>query len=148
MQKGILILILSLLILPSFAFAFTTPNVWDPSILKGPLVTCTGNGGASPNGGNTQACQSLCDLIYTFINVIYFAIALVLWILAPIFFGVSGIMFLLSGASPELRSTAKKSLTGTVWGIIIVLCSWLIVNTIVTFFGITGIGGFGASICQ
>jgi len=142
MQKGTLIVILSLILIPSFAFAFTAPNVWNPGILKGPFVTCTGNGA---NG--TTACTSLCDLIYTFINVAYFAIAFVMWILTPIFFGVSGIMFMLSGANPEMRSTAKKTMTGTVWGIVIVLCSWLIVNTFITAIGISGVGGFNQTVC-
>ena len=144
MKKATLIITLSILILPSLAFAFTAPNVWDPTILKGPLITCSGSG----NGGTMNTtCSSLCDLIYTAINVIYFAIAFVIWILAPILFGVSGIMFLISGANPDLLSTAKKALTGTLWGVIIVLFSWLIINTVVTAFGITGVGGFGASVC-
>lgn len=150
--KGLLIITLSLLVLPSFALAFTTPNVWDPSILKGPLVTCHGAPVDVNSDGtfttNPAACQSLCDFIATFINVAYWFIGFVIWILAPIFLTVGGIMFLISGSNPEMIGAANKTFTGTIVGILIVLLAWIIVNTFISAIGIAGIGGFGTSACN
>ena len=87
-------------------------------------------------------CGNLCDLISQFINIIYIAIAWVIWIIAPIAFIAGGIMYMLAGANPGMESTAKKALTGTVIGVVIVLCAYVIIFTFVKFLGIANIGGF------
>jgi hypothetical protein len=141
-----LVAVFALLIVPFVASAQTVhTNVWDPSIIKGPLITCTGDG-----SGGFSACQSFCDLVATFINVIYWGIGLVLWVLAPIFFAVGGVIYLIAGANAESISRARKTLIGTVIGVLIVVSAWLIINTFVTVIGIQYIGGFssGTSTCQ
>lgn len=122
------------------------PNeqIWNPTILKGPLVTCTGLGGP----GNIPACQNLCDMVSTFTNVVYFGIGVVIWILVPIFVAWGGVQLLISRGNPAGISTGKKIITGTVIGLIIVLAAYLIVLTFVSVMGITGIGGFGSSTCS
>jgi uncharacterized membrane protein len=117
------------------------------------LVTCTGTGNKAytlPNGNKVPAfpqCQNLCDLVNTVLNVIYIAMAWAIWVIAPIVFIIGGIMYMLAGANPEFESTAKKALTGTVIGLVIILCSYVIIATLVSFLGITHIGGFGSAIC-
>jgi hypothetical protein len=151
MKNLLLVAALVLLIAPASVFAgFTPPNVWSPGIVKGPLVTCSGppvtydavSGKEIPN---PNACQSLCDLLATII--IYFGIGLVIWILAPLFFVVSGVMFLIAGANPEEIGKAKKMLVGTAIGVAIVLSAWIIVNTFIFVLGVSGIGGFGTNAC-
>ena len=148
---GILLLILAS---PCFALADSrspNSNVWNPSILNGPLVVCTGTLTPAitlPDGTVTPyipPCNSLCDLIAQIANVIYFMIAIILWIVAPVLVTVGGIMIMLAGANPGLIETGKKTVTGVVWGVVIVLCAWLIVKTVVTNFGISGVGGFSTS---
>jgi hypothetical protein len=144
--------------MPYFAFATAAPiksNVLDPLsplfALKGPLVVCTGvptSGTASGQSYSFSACQNVCDLIAQIANVIYFAIAVVIWIITPILVAVGGIMIMLGGANPGLIETGKKTITGAVWGIVIVLAAYLIVATFVGFLKIQGIGGFGTSSCQ
>jgi hypothetical protein len=127
------------------ALAYTTPNIWTvPPGYWGPIVSCTGN---YLNNNSTGTCQSLCDLINTAINATYFAMSVAIFILAPILFLVGAIMIIISGANPEMLSKGKKTLTDTLIGLIIVLCSYLIVNTVITTLHITNIGGFGASSC-
>src|ERR1700677_190791 len=80
--------------LPLVASAYTTPNLWgNPPGFWGPLVSCTGNyiPGAS-NGDNTtpNPCTNLCDLIGTIINIIYFAISIAIFIIAPISIIIGG----------------------------------------------------------
>jgi len=121
-------------------------NVWDISILQGPLVTCVGaplTSGTVQNQVSTQ-CSNLCDLFSTAANVIYFGIAVVIWIITPIMFLWSGIMFMISGGSPEKVGTARKLITGTVIGILIVLCAYLLLYTFTNVLNIQQyIGGFG-----
>ena len=118
-------------------------NVWNPTILQGPLVTCTGAG-----AGGTKTCTNLCDLISTAANVVYFGIGVVIWIIAPIMIAWSGIRLVFSRGNPEATSGARKMIWGVVIGLFIVLCAYLIVYTFISVLGITGIGGFGTSACQ
>jgi hypothetical protein len=55
---------------------------------------------------------------------------------------------MVSGARPEMLSTGKRVLTSTVIGLVIVLCSYLLVNTVISVLGITGVGGFNTSACS
>ncbi|HVO28555.1 MAG TPA: hypothetical protein VMT81_01050 [Candidatus Paceibacterota bacterium] len=144
-----LIFAIALLALPYVAAAGHAPvksNVFDPTILNGPLVVCTGTG--SSGTASLPACSNLCDFVAEMANVIYFVIAFILWIIAPILILVGGIMIILAGASPEMVGRGKKTITGAVWGVVIVLCAWVLVSTVVQFFHLTGlIGGFGTAAC-
>jgi len=138
------IFILLLILAPTAAaLAYSTPSIW-PTGYWGPLVSCNGNYLAN---GSNGTCQSLCDLINTGINIVYFAMSVAIFIIAPILFIIGGIMIMVSGANPEMLSRGKKTLMDTVIGLVIVLCSYLIVYTIVSTLKITNIGGFGASSC-
>ena len=145
-----MILIAATLALPYVTFADHNPinsNVFIPTILKGPLVICTG---VPTTGGPIQkTCNNLCDLVAQIANVIYFMIAVVIWIIMPILVVIGGIMIMLSGANPEMLGRAKKTITGAVWGAVIVLAAWLIVYTFIAAFGGLGqyIGGFGQAAC-
>ena len=153
--KPFLPLVLTLLVfsfvsiaLPYVASANTNPinsDIWKPQILAGPLLLCTG--GPTTSGSSMPSCSNLCDLIAQFLNVIYFAIGFVIWVIAPISVAAGGIMYMLAGANPNMESTAKSILKGVVFGIVIVLCSYLIISGVVAAFNITGIGGFGSPAC-
>lgn len=136
--------------LPLAAYAdstgWTMPSLW-PTGFWAPngLVSCTGNYLPSNTG---PQCTDLCDLIDTVINVLYFGMTIAIFVIAPIMFVVGGIMLLLAGANPEMISAGKKALTATVIGLVIVLCAYLIVNTVITVLNITGIGGFNAASCS
>ena len=129
---------------PFIASAAINYNVWNPSILQGPLITCTGTGGGS---SGLPACQSLCDLMSTAINVVYFLIGFVIWVITPILVAWSGALFMLSQGNPGRQSDARKMVTGVAIGLLIVLCAYLIVYTFVSVLGISGIGGFGTTAC-
>ena len=153
MKKVIVAIPLILLLVPALAFAVTPgqPNyaVWNPSILAGPLVTCTGTGGSGSSGGTSlPACTSLCDLLNTIANVIYFMIGVVIWILTPIFVAWAGIRFMLSRGNSEGISSARKMITGLVIGLLITLCAYLIVSVFVSVLNLGSyVGGFGTAAC-
>jgi hypothetical protein len=108
----------------------------------GGLISCVGSynvnlsNGSTFNGNSSEkpSCSSVCDLIQTFANIIYFLITICLFVLAPIFFGIGGIMLMVSGANPEMRSRGRSVLTGTVIGVGIILCAYLIVFTFLGIF--------------
>lgn len=113
-------------------------NVFNISILQGPLLLCVGS--PSPSGtGTTPTCANLCDFIAEVAQIIYFGIAVVIWIVTPILIAFSGIYYMLAGANSEMIGRAKKTITGTVWGIAIVLCAWIIVSIFISAIGINGV---------
>jgi hypothetical protein len=135
--------------LPLVASAYTTPSLWPTGYWgAGGLVSCTGNylTGAGATAGTTP-CTSLCDLINTFINIVYFLMSIAIFIITPIMFIWGGIMIMLAGANPGMLETGKKIFTGTVIGLAIVLCSYLLVSTVIKVLGVTTIGGFGGAAC-
>ncbi len=130
------------------ASAAVKSNVWNPSILQGPLVTCLGSG---TNPAVPYTCTSVCDFVSTFANVVYFFIGVVIWIIAPIMVAISGIMLMLSQGNPGKRDNARKMITGTVVGLLIVISAYLIIYTFIKVIGGTTlsqyIGGFGTNAC-
>jgi uncharacterized membrane protein YgcG len=152
---------LGIIIVPLFApiSAMAAPNIW-PTGFWGPIVSCTGNpyntasvnsnaaAGTVPYSENKNACTSLCDLVNTAINIIYFGISFALFITTPILFAWGGIKFMISEGNPNGISGAKKILTGAIVGLLIVLGAWLIVNTIVGFLNISNVGGFSLKSCN
>lgn len=136
---------------PFIAFADHAPinsQVFFPTILNGPLLVCVGSTNNNNGTGSTlPPCNNLCDLVAQIANIIYFIIGVVIWIITPILIAVAGIMYMLGGPNPEMVGRAKKTITGAVWGVVIVLCAWLLVSTFVTFLNIKGIGGFGTPNC-
>lgn len=138
---------------PYVALAATAPlnlqtNVFKPTILAGPLTLCVGSSAANTSGGaNLPTCNNLCDLVAQIAQIIYYMIAVVIWVVTPILVTVGGLMILLGGASPEMVGRGKKTITGAVWGVVIVLVAWVIVYTFISAFGNLGkfVGGFGGS---
>ena len=167
LAKLVLILVIgSSIALPLVSFAavnstggnvsYSTPSLW-PTGFWGPIVWCTGNYLPGAQGhqvsgpkGPPAACNNLCDLIGTVVNVIYLAISIAIFIIAPIILVVGGVMIMLAGANPGMLENGKKALMSAVIGLIIVLCSYLIVNTVLWALNITAVGGFNGnpSTCQ
>ena len=145
-------------VLPAISFAssggtsYSTPSLW-PTGFWGPIVWCTGNYLPNPQYvANTHpaSCTNLCDLIGTVLNVVYLAMSIAIFIIAPITLVAGGVMIMLAGANPGMLENGKKMLTGAVIGLIIVLCSYLIVNTVLSVLNVTAVGGFNGnpSTCQ
>lgn len=151
MKKKIAFITLLLIVVPSIALAYSPPSLWPTGywgLNNGNgapgLISCTGNpyniNGATST--NPNACKSLCDLVDTIINIIYFIISVAFFIIAPISLIIGGIMIMLAGANPEMLSKGKSLLKATVIGILIVLCSYLIVATFISAFSGTSLGNY------
>ncbi len=148
------IVALGLIAVPFAASAVSAPNLWGvPPGFWGPLVSCEGNymTNATPPHPNPpsvpKTCSNLCDLVQTFVNIIYFVMSVALFIVAPILVMVGAIMIIFAGANPGMLENGKKTITSTVIGIVIILCSYVIISTFLYALNITGIGGFNNASC-
>lgn len=131
------LLLVVCLLLPLAGFAHVPPL---PYWATDGLLACNGS------GGNSNPCQSLCDLVHTFVHFVYFGITLALFIAAPILFAWGGIMMMLAGGDPGKMQSAKKILTGTLIGVLITLGAYLIVATFIKVLEVGNyVGGFGTA---
>lgn len=114
-MKKILIILIFLITL------FTANLVYAVGIHTGPLVPC---------GRAGQPDCTLCDLWVlgsNLINFISFNLAIPA---ATLLFVTAGVFFLISGGSEDKVARAKTIFTNTVIGLIIIFCSWLIIDTL------------------
>ena len=86
------------------------------------LVLCGGNG------------EPMCNLSFAFglVNGLIQKIIFLMLPLAAIIFAYIGWQLMSSGGSEESRSNAKKILKNMVIGLILILCAYLIIKTILT----------------
>ena len=136
---------------PALTFAKTIPirqDVWNPTILAGPLTVCSGN---YINAGTTYQsaqCQDLCDLFGQIIAIIYYIMAVGIWIIIPVMVLWAGIKLMMSRGDPAKTSEARKMVTGAMWGVGIMLVAYLLVSSFIGFLKLTDVvGGFGTSAC-
>jgi len=97
--------------------------------LKGGLVPC----GRMCNDPCTKECEccpcTLCHLFVLFKKIVDFLTINIIFPLAVLMIVIGGVMFLTAAGSPERINTAKKILTSTVIGLVIIFLAWLIVDT-------------------
>jgi hypothetical protein len=99
--------------------------------LIGGLVPC----GRTCDDPCTAECEcepcTLCHLFVLFKRIVDFLAKDILFPLAVLMIIIGGVMFLTAAGSPERIGTAKKILTSTVMGLVIIFLAWLIVDTII-----------------
>jgi len=96
-------------------------------------------GGLVPCGGDGEEECNLCHLWQLSDNILDFVTLQLVFPIAALLFVAAGVVFLTSGGSDEKVTLAKKIFTNTVIGLIIVLCSWLLIDTLIST--IAGSGG-------
>ena len=102
-----------------------------PKELKGGLVPC-GRGCNDPCTKECECCPcTLCHLFVLFKRIVDFLAKDILFPLAVLMIIIGGVIFLTAAGSPERINTAKKILTSTVIGLVIIFLAWLIVDTII-----------------
>ncbi|MBI4158308.1 MAG: transglycosylase SLT domain-containing protein [Candidatus Yanofskybacteria bacterium] len=115
-KKLLFISILTLLLLPSFAFA--VPGL--------PIVTC---------GTSTAADCTRCDLFKLLKNLIDFTVGVLMPAVAILLFVWAGFLILLGGANTNLVTQGRQIFSTTFFGIIIMLSAWMITNTLIKSIG-------------
>lgn len=90
------------------------------------LVPC-GNPGQNP-----------CTIAHFFIMLNNIFTFIVYWIATPLavlMITIGGVMILISAGNPNLAGTGKKILWVSIIGLVLVFCSWLIINAILSALG-------------
>lgn len=95
------------------------------------LVPC---GGAPPE----QACQ-FCDIFVLLKRLVDFVIITLVPISAVLLLTVGGAMFIFSGGNPGLTNKGRSIMTAVVWGLVIIYCAWLLVNTFLVLIGLNSL---------
>ena len=154
----IALLAIAFSIIPAITLAHT-PNIltggyWGQASINpqspAGLVSCTApliiDASGVPTRNDNTACRSLCDLIHTFFHVLMFGMSLTLYIAAPLLFAWGGVLILISAGNSGKISEARKILTGTVIGVLIILSAFLIVKTFILALDLgSSIPGFGSA---
>jgi hypothetical protein len=134
MRKAVSALILVFIVgLPLAVVALPTVTHAVGIPYWGPLVSCVGNKDSLPS--SLPACQSICDLLTTGQNILYFILTIALFVLLPIAVAIGGFQMMISGGSAGGESAGKKIITGAFTALLIIMGAYLIVNTIFFFAG-------------
>ena len=115
MKKNLLIgLFLVLFLIPVLALA------------QAPFVQC-GNPG--------QKCCTICSFFETLFRIYNFLVLDIATPLAIVGVTIGGVLILISAGNPKLMGTGKKFLYSAIIGLVLVFCSWLIINEILSALG-------------
>ncbi len=104
-------------------------SVFQPIIAQGGACGCTGSTPAPDWNCVLQTTQILINDFVTFATIVI-----------TIFIAWAGFTYILSPTSPEKRQQANARILNAVIGLVIVLCAWLLVNTVM---GVLYNGEFG-----
>lgn len=102
-------------------------NVWAVNWL--PLVPC-GKGDRLDSGLRVDECK-LCHLWQMASNLINFVIFGLSVPLAALLFAAAGVVLLTAGGSETKVKQAREIFFKTLIGLLIIFCSWLVVDTLV-----------------
>ena len=111
--------IISLFLVSCFLFLVVALPVWAAD----GLVPCSG-----------PDCD-LCKFLQLISGLIFFLVKNIMPPLAGLLFLIGGIMMVIAGGSEERLKKGKDILKSTAIGVLIVLASWAIVNTLITTLG-------------
>lgn len=136
-----------LIFFTSFAFLFLIFNIiqaQQAEIICNPDVFIDESNGGE-NGlvpcGNVNCCKI--DHIFILLNNIFNFI--VRWIAIPLailMITIGGVMILISAGNPNLANLGKNILRWAIIGLVLVFCSWVIINFILTALGYQNIGSW------
>lgn len=133
-------------------FALVVPSVVAMPLVavaagafNGPIVQCNGQVTLDANGNPvpTGLCQ-FCDLFKLIHNIFQYLAFTVTPALSVVVFLIGAFLLMFSGASEQLKTQGKAAIRGAVIGIVIVLLSWLIIDTVINVLAEVGGGGGNA----
>ncbi|MBU1102114.1 pilin [Patescibacteria group bacterium] len=97
--------------------------------------------GLVPCGNPGEQACTVCHLLKLLSNIALFIVRTAMPPLAGLLFLIGGIMMIASAGSEERYKKAKAIIINTAIGVVIVLGSWVIVNTIIVTLG-QNVAGF------
>ena len=107
------------IMLPSFAFAAWTD----------PIVNCSGALPGKTVDGKPQAACTVCDIAKTAQNLLNTAIYIAVF-MSSILFAYAGFIYITNIANHGEISKAKNIFANVIIGLVIILASWLVIDTL------------------
>lgn len=132
--KIIILVFLFLILMPFQVFAVDYLPLVPCGISKENAAQLKAEGKGIANWDYTKPCTR-CHAFKLTENMIDFTLKGLVPPVAAVLFIAGGLMILLSGARPEWIGHGKKIFWNTFIGLVIILASWLIVNTFIQSFG-------------
>ena len=86
---------------------------------------------------NPEPCN-LCHLWHLASNIINFLSFNLAIPLATLLFVAAGVIFLISGGNQEKVALARNIFTNTVIGLVIIFCSWMLIDTLIKSIATSG----------
>ncbi|TSC90904.1 MAG: hypothetical protein CEN90_736 [Parcubacteria group bacterium Licking1014_17] len=99
-----------------FSFVLTIPSV--------------NAAGLVPCGGSGEPLCGMCNLLQMGSDIIDYVVSIIVPSVAGLLFLAAGFFYLLSGANPGYLNRAKSLFWDTIYGVIIIYCSFMITNFI------------------
>ncbi|MCK4454354.1 hypothetical protein KAU51_03345 [Candidatus Parcubacteria bacterium] len=99
------------------------------------LIPIQVNAGLVPCGCEGCPC-TLCHFFIMFDRIIDFILIDIIPPVAILMLVIGGVMFLAAAGNPETIGKAKKIITATILGLVIIFAAWLIINTFMMFIGV------------
>lgn len=130
--RKIFLLLIILLFSLTILFLGSKVSLADES--TGGLVPCT------------DKC-TLCHLVVGFYNIYKFFLSLI-FTATILFIVVAGVIYMTSSGVKAMMDWAKKALTYSLTGAILLLCSWLLVTAVMTALGATNVGSWWNYTCD
>ena len=121
-----------LVLLSTFYFLYSSSVVAVDYL---PLVPCGLKSQDNPSTPEIEGACTRCDSFKLAHNVISFILYGLVPPVAAVLFIYGGLVILLAGARLEWISHGKKVFWNTFLGLVIIMASWLIVNTFIQSFG-------------
>jgi hypothetical protein len=93
---------------------------------QAPFVRC---------GNSGQKCCSICDLFATLGYIYNFLVLSIATPLAILGVLIGAVLIMVSAGNPQMLGLGKKIFYGAIIGMVLVFCSWLIINTLLSAIG-------------
>ena len=129
------------IVLISFVLSFVISPIF---VQAGGFVPC-GHAGAD---GEIDRC-GLADVFEMIDLILDFIILTLTPVVAVLMLVIGGMMFFFAGTDPGMLEKAKKIITSTVIGLVIIFTAWIVISTFLNYIGVmewTGLGSGGWSV--
>lgn len=118
-----------------------------PLVSSAGVVPCSGEIVVDPATGKSsiKGLCGFCDLFLLVHNLFEFLAFKIAPALSVVVFLIGAFMLMFGGASEKMKTDGKNAIRGAIIGIVIILLSWVIINTIINVLAEAGGQGGGGN---
>ena len=129
-----------------------TPGPGSETMTNSPIPGTTDAGGIVPCGRGGQNMCTLCDLIRGLNVIIQYIMKIAIGV-SLLAIAIGGILYTISAGESAAMEKAKSTIKSAIFGFVIILAAWLIINTAISALGANidlgiGVTGWGEFKCN